>query len=511
MDLKTLIAQIKNISDYTPELTAYDNQLTDIINDSYYSLWADKRWNFAEKLSTVNFYPDLDYARTNNTTCTVVDGQRLATFSAAIPLFNSHPEIFEGNIFQWEDREYTIVKVISSQQLAVAEPIRSSTGAALTTWKTKVRYYRLPEDCIEIMNLSYRDSPATNGNWSVTGKQRAISPRREEELNLREDYTASEAECYVPVPPTIVPPAEKLSVVWNQHASNSGGGDLPTNTYFELCWAVQAPDGSVGPLSEPLNTLSPAPAQLGNKVSATVSFLTFDDKPFQSKNTVGQYAVVGGMRSLEGQRKVMYYNSNFNPATGERLGRPVWRRILTGYQTNVTSPVSTAVQDDILTADDITATLSLVNYNGLDGGNPRYREWDGVYLRIRPYPRVDSWDAEYDYTVTNTTTAPREKDYLKRSQLRYYFKPLPLAQSTDTPELPYEFHQLIVWKSLEDLFVKNGNTTLSGLYAKKTEKALKKFEARYTTRTDISYQKGQFTSAVGRVAYYDRNSLKTNG
>ena len=511
MDLKTLITQIKNISDYTPELTAYDNQLTDIINDSYYSIWADKRWNFAEKLSTINFYPDLTSARTADTTCSVVDGQRLATFSAAIQLFNSHPELFEGNIFEWEEREYTIVKVISATQIAVSEPIRSSATGARTDWKTKIRYYRLPEDCIEIMNLSYRDTPAINGNWSVTGKQKAISPRREEELNLREDYTATEAECYIPVPPTVVPPAEKLSVTWNQHVANSGAGDLPVNTYYEFCWAVQAPDGSVGPLSEPLNTLSPAPAQLGNLLSATVSFLTFDDKPFQSKNAVAQYVIVGGMRSLEGQRKVMYYNSNFNPATGERLGRPVWRRILTGYQTNVPSPASVTVQDDILTADDIDATLAIVNYNGLDGGNARYREWDGVYLRIRPYPRVDGWDKEYDYTATGTTVAPREKDYLKRSQLRYYFKPMPLAQSTDTPALPYEFHQLIVWKSLEDLFIKNGNTTLSTLYTKKTEKALKKFEARYTTRTDISYQKGQFTSAVGRVAYYDRNSLKTNG
>jgi hypothetical protein len=71
----------------------------------------------------------------------------------------------------------------------------------------------------------------------------------EEVMGLREDYTQTYAEAYVPVPPTIVPPGEKLDIDFTENEEEAIGG-LTSGYHFEICWSLISPAKQTGPLSE---------------------------------------------------------------------------------------------------------------------------------------------------------------------------------------------------------------------------------------------------------------------
>jgi len=510
MDLQQIRENIKNITDYSPELQAYSNQLDDIINISYYNLWTLKRWNFAQKLSWLEAYPDITSDRETNggttITATITDGQRLVTFSAAVNTLMHKKDVYEGNIIELDGREYTILQVLSTTTLTTSEPIRILDGVAskvLSNWRAKARFYTLPQDCIEILNLQHRDVPVGSGGQGYIlppyGKTVAMLPRMEESMGLREDYTQTYAEAYVPVPPHQVPAAEKIGVVFN--AQNvPANGSIPGAYYIELCWSFVDPTKQTGPLSE---SFIGAGASSGSTYSMQVSFLTWDDKPVVSKNTAYN-AGPGTKRFLEGLSKVLWYNQNFDPATGTRLGKPKWRQVTVG---TLSGGLNVPSQDTPIVADDIDATVNITNITSFDAGSPVYKEYDGVHTRIRPYPRIDAFDFQYFEVATGATQPLRLRDFFRRLELRYYFKPEPLIAKTDTPQLPFDMHQLIVYGALEDIYNKSGNLTLASIYARKIKDAIKLCERRYIDHVDIDVVKGQFGRMIAGPIF-DQQSLR---
>ena len=121
MDLKQIRKQIFNITDFSPELQAYANQMDELINEAYLKLWTSKRWNFAQKLSWLEAYPDINSERETGGGSTITasynDGQRLVTFSADVYTLVNKKDVYEGNIIQLQGREYTILQILSSTQL----------------------------------------------------------------------------------------------------------------------------------------------------------------------------------------------------------------------------------------------------------------------------------------------------------------------------------------------------------------------------------------------------------
>ena len=343
MNLQDLRNKVKNITDYTPELQTYQDQVDDLINDAFYSLWTAKRWKFSQVQDFIKIYPDLNAGLTLKN-ASVQNGSRRVSFSGAIPMllaevslgpFSNHDSAksygsvgsaYEGEIFLSQGREYTILKVVSATEIRLTEPFRGTTNVDDTTWIVKKRFYDLPEDCLELLNLSQRDIPAASGMRPPFGKVNGLSKRREEDINLREDYTSQYAECYVDTPPINVPPAEKLKEISQVYTADA---TIPANSYFEICWAFYYLGAKIGPLSEPYLLKSQGINPQGVSTSAiTLQFSTFDDKPIAAQ----AFSLVSDIapNKFEGLRKVLYYNSNFNPATGKRLGLAVWRAITYG-------------------------------------------------------------------------------------------------------------------------------------------------------------------------------------
>jgi len=504
MNLKALREKIKNHMDYSPDLQGFNDQIDQLINDAYMNIWNTKRWTFAQKSFLFQFHPDMLGTRdgTNTalvTNASVTKGSRQVTFSQAMDRLQAG--IWEGSFFQAGGFEYKISKVVTSTQILLDIPYFGASNIDVSDWVIKKRYYQLPQDCLELLNLQHSDHPAhlgtgvSNGAFPPYGKIRALLPRKAEELNLREDYKAAYAEAYVWSPPENIPPGEKIGLTQADIAGNAG---FPKNTYLEVCWCFEK-DGKFGPLSEPA-IVHFTGGQNNNTHSLTISFLSWDDQPiiadtFQSFDTrPTQY---------EGMRKVIFWNANFNRTTGERLGIPAWKSFNQDGATR-----NTPSYLEIVKAADTVSSITLSTFASIDSGNPRYIEIDGQHLMIRPYPRVDAWDISVTKQDATADYSKVPQQYLRYAIGRYMYKPMILAEATDSPEMPYEFHQLIVYKALEEIYLKLSQMSLSETYRKRIADEIKSLEKRYCDHIDSHIVRGQFLIGGGDRFYYDYQSLR---
>ncbi|CAB4173559.1 hypothetical protein UFOVP1228_27 [uncultured Caudovirales phage] len=520
MNLLDLRSKVKSITDYSPDLKPYNDQLDDLINDAMFNLWNEKRWKFSQVREFMKVYPDLNAGNTGKN-ASVQNGSRRITFSGGIPMLLSESTMgpyssqsfstaygdsgsaYEGQIFQAAGREYNILKIVSNTEIHLDEQYRGTTNTDNIDWTIKKRFYDLPDDCQELLNLSQRDIPTATGSRPPVGKIFGLSKRREEELNLREDYSSSYAECYIDTPPVNVPPAEKFKVTLTQ----AGGGTLPSSTSFELCWAFHYWGAKLGPLSEPLVVTSGADEQPGvpTTYSITLQFTSHDDKPIAADAFNLVFDRVPN--KYEGLRKVVFFNQNFNPATGKRIGLPCWRALSTGDATAGREGASVNAGKPVLISDEITI-ITLTNNNQFNPGNPRYVEWDGSIPRLRPYPRINAFDYHNALVQGDAETPGADEEYFKRLEMRYTKKPVRMVTTTDTPQMPAEFHQLIVYGALEDVYNKSGNTELSATYRKRIDKAMLQLEKRYVDSVDTVFVRQSFSVGSGRYPVYDGASLK---
>jgi len=492
MNLKELRNKVKNITDYNPELQSYLDDLDELINDAYQTIYLSKRWTYAQATRFINIYPDLTATSQTGVTRTVAvsDGVRQVTFSSAVPEFLEDERHWEGQIFELQGREYKILQIAEDGlSLRVEEPLRCTSNQEETNWKVKHRWYSMPEDCYDIAYIGHRDAPIP-ANVPVWGKASGLAPRRDEELDLRVDYTSEFAEAYVNCSPWNIPEATKLgaTVTWVEAIV----GGLPAG-YYEFCWAFQK-YGRVGSLSEPLVVDASVPQQ-NPSPSIQLNFLTWDDRAVAAKAYATSDVYTN---NFEGFKKVIFYNENFDRTTGERRGLPKWRMV----QDRTTSPDRDEWLPLIRTDEESSATLTLLRQ--IDVGAPAYMEWDGQHLVVRPYPRPQGFEKEYA-----AVAAPTELYFQKFRQfeLRYHRKPLRMANVTDSPQMPYEFHSLIVYRCLHEIFIKGGNQGLAAMYDKKYQDGIRELEKRYVDRTDTFWQMGQFGLTSSNIQY-DFNSLR---
>ena len=483
MNLTGLRQKIKNITDYSPELAQFDDQMDELINDAFYELWSMKRWNFATKTTTLDLHTDITPYTDLETGATQVNanvtyGQRQVTLSFPIRRLTK-PE-WEGQPISIQNQEYIISKVAAPNTIYLQTAFQGDTKVDDVSWVIKKRYYTLPEDCLELLYAGYRDYPYNS--IPVRGKATGLLPRTEEDYDLRGDFTNDWAEAYIPSPSRNIPSGEVCGL-----EETAVSSDL-TIGYYELCWAF-VKDGMVGPLSQP-DTLY---LQEGNS-SITVNFKSWDGQDIQTDaayQSADQFAP-----QYEGYKKVVFWNKNFDKTTGERIGLPCWIQVTNGGTRNIKGYL-----EPILAAD-TAKTVTISSAGSFDTGSPRYVERDGQHQQVRFYPRPIGYD-----TKKVVVGEEAETIYSRQMVIRYYKKPQDILLETDTPEMPYEFHQLIVYRALENIYLKLGQSGLAQTYSQKYNKDVKELQKRYVDKIDAHIQRGQFNIGQAR-GRYDASQLK---
>lgn len=486
-NLEQLRQKVKNITDYSPELQQFNNQLDDLINDAYYCIWTMKRWNFATKLSELRFHIDItkntDLGNAGSQTevlATVTQAQRQVVFNVSIDRLIFHKDQWEGQPIEIDNQEYIINKVISGTTILLDRAFEGISDIKNTSWKIKKRWYDLPKECLELLYLGHRDYPyvSATGTQNPYGKSTAILPRREEELNLRTDYDMGYAEAYIPSPAKLTRPGEDIRI----DPFESVDSDLPANNYYEICYAF-VKDGKVGALSDSAIIQVPASNQ-----GIRINFVSWNGDNILAATFNSTWQIPD---EWEGHRKVLFWNQNFDPITGERKGLPCWTAIVNGL--NNTSGVIDD-QDYIRPVEvaDTIATYSILKKSQFNNRAKRYIEIDGQHQQIRPYPRVNGFDFSVEQIKDSNNNLLQPNDFVREGIMRYLVKPQPLCIKTDVPNMPYEFHQLIVYKALEDIYLKLGQQGLATTYERKYMKEVAQLAKRYVDKIDLQVQRGQF-------------------
>ena len=502
MNLTEVRNKIKSITDYSPELAVYNEQLDILINDAYNALWTEKRWKFAQKTIFMDIWPDIVPLQPNGTStinASVTNNRRRVTFSGPIRAMETYPYEWEGQVIAIQGRDYLIDAVISGTEIRLREPFRGTTNVDDDTWKIKHRFYDLPADAIELLGLTHKDTPAV-GKIPPYGAVRGMTARREEDLNLREDFTNFYAEAYVPYGTSNVPPAE----VTGASGTTVVSATIPVGTYLEVCWAFETDGGKkVGALSEPFI------AQVtGQQNAIEVKFRTWDGVAVAAPAYTDGVDQV--MNPFEGLRKRVYFNQNFNLTTGVRnAGLPVWREVTLGSTAAVPGIPGLNTSEDPVRVADTVSFYNIVSLTQVNPGNKRYIDFDGLHLRFRPYPRPIGSDFVYLYSpgVPDTSNDANERQF-RRWECRYYRKPTRLGLPTDTPELPIEFHQLVVYKVLHDIYSKHDNLNQARNYEKKYDAEVTRLAKRYVDSVDMDLVRGQFGAMTRTWSPFDPTSLR---
>lgn len=480
MNLSDIRKQVKNITDYSPELASFNTKLDEIINNSYYSIWTAKHWNFTTKEMFFTFHPDIrpDRDTANGTpNASVTKGDRRVTFSTGIDRLTN---IWEGQPIAIQGREYIISKVISPSVILLTEPFTGASSVDEMEWVIKMRWYTLPSDAVSLYFIGMRQYPINNNN---TNKYTQLQAYREEQIGLDADVYADDAQAYIMGSSKVIPAGETLDLT---NVPVVVGTPFPLNSYIEVCWCFEK-DGLYGALSEPKVHQFTDNDNLG----LDVAFQSWDKQPivadtYQAKDRKPtQY---------EGYRKVIFWNANFDRSTGERLGIPKWKHFtIAGAIRNTEQFLN------VIVADDTAPNISVTDFSSIDPGNEEYVEIDGVHKTFRTYPRVDGWDA-YIAKLPAGVFPEVQEQFFKKGVIRYVRKPKPLSMSTDTPEMPYDFHQLIVYKALEDIYLKLGSATMSKIYEDKIRREIKDLADQYLVQDDVSYRRGQFQNTTRMFA-----------
>ena len=489
MNLRELRNAIQNLANLKPTNADHLLDIDNLINAAYLHVWHSKPWSFNQKVVNFAVLPDMTY-ETEAVSAEVNDFRRSVGFTGPIRALTN---IWEGHWIELNGRDYEILKVVSTSEIQLKEPYRGATDD-ITTWRFKMRNYALPSDLVSIVGLSHRDHPSTG---TTRRHIPAMMPGTDEHLALSSDRSSTYADYYIPMPSIVIPPGEKLAETTPEEPTPC---TLPANYYYEFAWAFRHNEW-VGALSEPLVVKVATEESAAQAIG--LSPYTHDDTLVVTPAYNDDYDKQPNV--WEGYRKILYVNVNYNHVTGERLGLPKWV-VVTQYS----GSISQYDHNPYLLEDEESEWI--IRYKEqVSPGNPAYIEVDGQYQVLRPFPRINGYDYHYDYGTIAIIggTIYKPDVYWKQLELRYVYKPAPLARLTDTPEMPYETHQLIVSKALEDYYLKMGNASMSQVHRANYEKEAAKMAIKYTERGPSNHQRLPQYGIGGRI--YGPQTIKWNG
>ena len=429
MNLSQMLSMAGSILDYSPDVPTYRAELRRFINEAYRGLFSNDVWLFAQREDHIEIQPDVSVTGmvllTSGDTVKLKDPTASAPFlswmsgaiveitAASAPVSTLPVEV---QVRSFIDGDNLLLEDKDGRDLAPA----LFGGATGVTATIKQRYVDMPIDCVDVMSVTLRyPSQERQPFYNLTRWE-------DEAWMLNMDLVARPtnfilAEDVVVPPPVIQPTCVNLGVVANT---------VPVAGDFDVVYVHN----------------------LGNRQSAP-----------SPNSTVTTFGATDGM-GVSGMQ-----NNGVNNSTG--LEKQVYMR--------------TPQSDAFYKVDDPASPESVTVSNGSGSGlgipasyqipGRRLPEHDGIYKRIRMYPRQDE-----ALTIT----------------VRYLARPPRLLDDSDVPGFPPEYHQLLVFRCCEQLFIKHGNGPLAELYRERGDVVLARMQKRYKTTRSQMLVKGDFAQST---------------
>ncbi len=421
MNLGQIIDRCGNILDYAPSLTSYRNEVRDIVNMVYLEMFGERPFQFAQKTVKVPAYKD------------VLSGTKSVTLSGASvtignPFFEDYMEgmVLEiaGSTTASNNKEFLIAKVSSATVAylntdddtpAVLVSDSSLSNSSLNV-KVKHRYVDLPEDCIQSLSVAIR-KPGDAASQPIE----YLTMFMDEALNLDLDEVSKPTDFIHMSPIHVLGPPLAPTV-----ANAGSGAAVPDAGDYDAVYTV---------------------INMGRE---------------SSPSPVSAFATLTAPNKLQVQAML---NQTLNSGRSKKV-----------YVRGPVSDVFYYVGE----AGEGTATLDVTlattpSYLTDRNTYPKLPENDGLYTRLRLYPRQDE---DYDLTV------------------RYLFRPPKLIDESDVPLIPAQSHIYLVYRTCQELFSKHNNTAQSQFYQMKADRELQNIMNRYMSQKTAFYVKMPFRTGT---------------
>ena len=484
---RDIFARINSQADFAPTSTpGWLKYVSDTINDAYNEIWYSREWTFNTKTVELPVYPDLTAAQalelfTGETDATanplvVVLGQTYGTITVTggTPTFYSQVdhallEQLTGASLEIEGRDYTIVdyKIVDNGStwsiwfyfdLPFFGAHPASTDVDITDWKLKFKQYKLPEDCVDIIDVSWNNTRDVGA--LRTGQAVALAPRTAHDAALNMQLTSAKPYCYVPYNNTYQGQLIQSFAV----TQNTGVGTaFSTGTYYFAWEHVDMVTGASSGITEAITV---------NITATNVLSITFADN---RTLPIGEYRrLLVGVRRTSDDLIQWYYCNYFATNSVVQPWDPdnpfIWRS---------ETATKTLTWGNYISASSLQGASYAGGYQGQGqthyiGNNDR--------KKILFYPRLSTIDFD------RTTEVGVIKESL--ATITYRSKCAPLVDQYDSPQLPAEFHQLIIFKALEAVCLKFEKDVQARYYAGKFQEQYRLMVTAYGNNHNIIMRKG---------------------
>ena len=421
MNVSELRQRIFDQMDYFPDLQQYRDSVVRRLNDRYLELCDSAHWLFLQKQIEFKIRGPITSTSSSSGLKVTVDVSNERKLTASG--FTPTEEMLGQTLTNTDtSQEYTIVGINGTSIFLNAD---WTVSGDVFTFKIAFNRYLLPDDCIEILGIVDRDADR--------GRLLQIDRRREEFAYLDADQSGDPS--VVVEDDHVLDDAPFNAPLASAGISGNPGNELQNDTEYEYKYTIFV-EGRETPPSATVTV------KTGLSGPASVVLKNLDNTG-HFNNSIPTYLDSGII-------KLIYRRDKTNN------GR--WRLI------SSVSSITTSFEDKELTP---VSSFAYTNQASFKYQNNREIKH---FVEAGPRQYVRFW-----------FTADLDKDI----HLRYHYRPATLVADTDSPVLPRQYHHLLVYMTLQEMFMQMQDTTQAQLFERRAQQLLVQLRRRYLTRDDV--------------------------
>lgn len=457
MNVAEIRQRIFDQMDFSPNIQQYKDSVVRRMNDHYQRISDSAHWLFLQTETDMQVRANIsgtgEVVSADNTVFFQVNSsntRQILTpdtsnhYSGSAPAATSTLDFtlqMEGQTLIDEDsNEYRIVRIkphvanISLSEMFI-EPLfqqvsstnhdgwAKTAAADITDFTIRFDRYPLPADCIEVLGVVDRDGDR--------GRLLQIDRKREEFAYLDRDnqgepFVLIEDDSIIDEPPLNAPTATAGS-------SGTSGNVLKSSTEYEYKYTIYS-EGRESPCSEVVSVTT-------GSTTPSVALSTLDN--------TGWFAANPPSYLDSGRIKIIYRRDKTNNGQWLMVG--------------TVASTTTTFTDNELVPSSSFEYLNSTAYKFNTNSEVRRFNDPGP----RQYVRV--W-----YSAGSD----------RKLSIRYHLRPRDLVSDTDTPIWPKQYHHLLIYATLEDMFLQMQETTQAGIFRARADALLVQMRRRYLARDD---------------------------
>ena len=457
MNVAEIRQRIFDQMDFSPNIQQYKDSVVRRMNDHYQRISDSAPWLFLQTETDMQIRANIsgtgEVVSASNTVFFQVNGsntRQLLTPSTSIHYSGSAPVAtstldftleMEGQTLVDEDsKEFRIVRIkphaanpalqemfiepiFVANQLNLADGWDKSTNADITDFTIRFDRYPLPADCIEVLGVVDRDDDR--------GRLLQIDRKREEFAYLDRDnqgepFVLIEDDSIIDEPPLNAPTA-------TAGIAGTPGNVLKSSTEYEYKYTIYS-EGRESPCSEVVSVTT-------GSTTPSVALSALDN--------TGWFAANPPSYLDSGRIKIIYRRDKTNNGQWLMVG-------------TVASTTTTFTDNELVPSSSFEYLNSTVYKFNTNSEVRRFND-----PGPRQYVRV--W-----YSAGSD----------RKLSIRYHKRPRDLVSDTDTPIWPRQYHHLLIYATLEDMFLQMQETTQAGIFRARAEALLVQMRRRYLSRDD---------------------------